>query len=541
MFRYRIDSDEPQHLHVVWGWTHGLLQYRDVFDNHMPLFQMLCAPLLRVIGERPESLIFMRVAMLPLYAAMIALTWGIASSCYPRQIALWSTIIAALVPGFLLCSTEFRTDDLWAFFWFVAIAILVRPPLTSLRVLGAGLALGLAAAVSAKTTLLLFVVAVGALVVLLDTRAWRRAAYAPIFLLAFVIPPAAVGLYFAARGAWQPFFYDTIVHNVMHHFRIGRLLIFPCFLALIGFVGRKVVEPRRRFLFVIAHVYAAALFCLWPIVEHEHWMPYYPLAAVTLVPLFLKQMRSVIAVALVEIVLVIAFGQLWRNDTPEGLAVIEQTLQLTAPNETVMDLKGETVFRRRAFFYVLEPLTKHRIRSGRIADTIISDMLRTHTMVVVKDQYGFPRRTRAFLARNFVSVGAVRVAGQILQSRQTSFRVEVPAEYAVLREGIVFHGSLDGRPYDAPRFLAPGVHSIEPADGNLALLWARAAARGLSPFSVAQTFDRGRRTVGSRRHYAHSVGRDLFGIGAGGAGCSRKARAQDGSARQERRPGDQHP
>ena len=37
------DSDEPQHLHVVWAWTFGLLPYRDVFDNHSPLFQALSA------------------------------------------------------------------------------------------------------------------------------------------------------------------------------------------------------------------------------------------------------------------------------------------------------------------------------------------------------------------------------------------------------------------------------------------------------------------------------------------------------------------
>ena len=29
---YRFDSDEPQHLHVAWGWTRGLVQYRDLFD-----------------------------------------------------------------------------------------------------------------------------------------------------------------------------------------------------------------------------------------------------------------------------------------------------------------------------------------------------------------------------------------------------------------------------------------------------------------------------------------------------------------------------
>ncbi len=50
-FHYRFDSDEPQHLHVAWGWTAGLVQYRDVFDNHAPLFHMATAPLLRLLGE----------------------------------------------------------------------------------------------------------------------------------------------------------------------------------------------------------------------------------------------------------------------------------------------------------------------------------------------------------------------------------------------------------------------------------------------------------------------------------------------------------
>ncbi|MFP5248032.1 MAG: hypothetical protein ACLGH0_15160, partial [Thermoanaerobaculia bacterium] len=45
-FRYRFDSDEQQHLHVAWGWTAGLVQYRDLFDNHAPLFHILMAPLL---------------------------------------------------------------------------------------------------------------------------------------------------------------------------------------------------------------------------------------------------------------------------------------------------------------------------------------------------------------------------------------------------------------------------------------------------------------------------------------------------------------
>src|SRR3954452_17268108 len=51
-----LDSDEPQHQHVVWAWSRGLVEYRDVFDNHFPLLHLLFAPLLPVLPE--SSLIF---------------------------------------------------------------------------------------------------------------------------------------------------------------------------------------------------------------------------------------------------------------------------------------------------------------------------------------------------------------------------------------------------------------------------------------------------------------------------------------------------
>ncbi|HEY8131851.1 MAG TPA: hypothetical protein VII12_08155 [Thermoanaerobaculia bacterium] len=488
IFRYRIDSDEPQHLHVIWGWTHGLLQYRDVFDNHMPLFHILFAPLLGIVGERADALIAMRIAMLPLYAAMLALTWKISASCYGRRAAIWSTVAAALVPGFLLCATEFRTDDLWTVFWLMAVALLVSGPLTNHRVAAAGLALGLAAAVSAKTALLLVALIVGAAAAR-EIRIQRAA----IFFAAFTIPVAAVAIYFAARGAWEPFSYGVIAHNLIPHVRIARLLLFPFLLALIAIVARRAADtPQRLFLFITAHFYAAALFCLWPLVEREHWLPYYPLAAATLVPLL--RVRQAMALVLIEIVLVFGFGRLWHDETHEAIGVIEQTLQLTKPGQTVMDLKGETVFRQRAFFYVLEPLTKHRIRSGRIRDTIVADMLRTRTMVVVGDHHGFPPATRAFLNKNFVSVGAVRVPGQRLRS--ASFLVEVPADYALVGEAHAFKGLLDCRPYSGPRYLQAGMHSIAPeAPDSYSLLWSRAADRGLTPKlssgAHVRTFKRG--------------------------------------------------
>jgi len=71
VLRFRVESDEPQHLHVVWGWARGMIQYRDFFDNHTPLFHMLCAPLVVLLGDRADLLVLMRLAMLPLWVLSV--------------------------------------------------------------------------------------------------------------------------------------------------------------------------------------------------------------------------------------------------------------------------------------------------------------------------------------------------------------------------------------------------------------------------------------------------------------------------------------
>ena len=48
---YRFDSDEPQYMHVAWAWARGMMQYRNVFDNQMPLFHIFSAPLFFVAGD----------------------------------------------------------------------------------------------------------------------------------------------------------------------------------------------------------------------------------------------------------------------------------------------------------------------------------------------------------------------------------------------------------------------------------------------------------------------------------------------------------
>ncbi len=47
-----IGSDESQHAHVAWAWVHGFVQYRDVFDNHTPLFNSRSKRCLRIYCAR---------------------------------------------------------------------------------------------------------------------------------------------------------------------------------------------------------------------------------------------------------------------------------------------------------------------------------------------------------------------------------------------------------------------------------------------------------------------------------------------------------
>ena len=79
IFRFRYDSDEPQHLHTTWGWTQGMLQYRDFFDNHTPLFHILFSPLVAALGERADILTYMRFSMVPLWFVALWAVWHLGS------------------------------------------------------------------------------------------------------------------------------------------------------------------------------------------------------------------------------------------------------------------------------------------------------------------------------------------------------------------------------------------------------------------------------------------------------------------------------
>lgn len=509
-FRYRFDSDEPQHLHVAWGWTVGLLQYRDIFDNHAPLFHMITAPILSWAGERPDILLIMRAPMLLLYAVVLATAYILGRRLYSARVGMWATLLLSLFPVFFLKSLEYRTDNLWNAMWCLALIALTGGPLTIARMFVAGLFLGCALATSLKTLLLLLTLGVSALVTILFARveAGRSAGpYRPkgryphwIALLAgTAVVPAAIGGYFYARGAWANLWYCAVQFNELiasgrPRMWIARLAYVPV-LALILLLAWRLrpktseVAIRWRFFFAFAAAFfTVTLGGFWALISPRDFLGLLPIVAVFFAA-FIDRFRLRVpvygAISLLFLGLIWHYADHFENGTEEEITMMRQVLGLTRIDDPIMDLKGETVYRRRPYYHILEFITRREIRRGVIADTIPEDVVRARCHVAQADSVFFPPRGRAFLLANFVDLGRLRAAGQWIEG-DGSFTIAVPGRYVIVTRDGEAHGALDATPYTGQRSLEPGAHTFtlaRPAQA-VACLWAPAFERGYSPFHL---------------------------------------------------------
>jgi hypothetical protein len=516
-FHYRIDSDEPQHLHVVWGWTQGMIPYRDFFDNHSPLFQVLCAPLFASLGTRADIIVPMRLAMVPLFAMSILLLGQIAGILLSPRVGLWAAVFAAVMPRFFFVTTEFRPDVLWAVSWFSVLLVSISGELTVRRAIMIGLLIGTAFCISAKTLLLLVSLALGTATILVlqffggQRIHWWRLFRLGLFIAAgIVIPPTIFGLFFVFHGAFGQMFYCIITHNLVPASGSPVLPLLPA-LKLIGFaaipVGAGVYlfprcsgdfrRTRALWVYFIAVFYYVTLKACWPIVTNEDYVTSDPLfmgivAAIVMsvpdrCPGVFGRVRLIlpVAAALLGLGLIIKSESPFRDDTEQKISMVATALQLTEPSDYVMDSKGETIYRKRPFYYVLEGLTGRRMKAGLIPDTIPEKLVETETPLATVRR--MPSRAAAFIRKNYIPIAfRLSVLGQISNGddEKFGFDIAIPGVYYVMAEFGSFGGTLDGKNISGPLRIEAGHHEIQRVSGSgrVALFWARAAGKGYNPF-----------------------------------------------------------
>jgi hypothetical protein len=487
--RYRFDSDEPQHLHVAWGWTAGLVQYRDIFDNHTPLFHMITAPILRMFGERADILLYMRAPMLLLFGIVVVCTYFGGRALYSSRVGAWAALLLTLFPPFFLKSLEYRSDNLWNALWMIAFALMLGARQTPLRTFIIAIVLGTALATSIKTSLLM--IATVAAVIFVRRI---RASYAAAAIAGAATVPLIVVLYFAQLGALGRLVFGVVGFNsVLAESRTlvwtGRL-VYPFAIAAIYLLTRRYrsMEPQRLFVAVLLAVYFVTLVALWLLISPRDLLPMMPVAAILLagtIDRWEKRVLAYVALAVVCGLALFYYADRFENRTDEHITMMNQALRLTHPGETLMDIKGETVFRRRPFYYAFEVITREQMRRGIIRDTIPERMVETRTYVAQADGPMLPDRGRQFLAENFLDMGRLRAAGQWIAADGT-FTVAIPGPYVIVNENGEAQGSLDGTRYSGARTLDAGAHQFDRAapGERVAVLWARAYERGHSPFHL---------------------------------------------------------
>lgn len=506
-----MNSDEPQHLHVVWAWIAGLLPYRDVFDNHAPLFQLLCAPLLAWLGERADIVSLMRLAMIPLYFGALALTWYIGKTLWSSRIGLLAAAFAATAPVFFIVSAQFRPDDLWMLAWLAAVTVAIAPRLARHRAALVGLIVGIALAVSLKTLLLIASAGIAWLTVIVIDGDWRSlmskrfARTLGIGVLSALVVPVAFAAFFAGTGAWHEAVYCIFAHNVAPELddRIGGLRVLLPLLGyplaiVVAIAWRKRSHDRARWRLQCGVLFAALLYLLmlygfWPLVTHQDLLPAIPLVAVGVAAVVYRGSASApphrglaALFAAICIVNLATAAVPFHNEIADEENELARVLRLTRPGDYVMDAKGETIFRRRPVYWVMEGITVARMHDGSIADDIAGRLAATGTPIVIMDR--LPPPDAAFVERNYLPIGPagglIRVAGQRIGTTRAgeavAFDIAVPAEYAIVTPRGGAAGTLDGTPYDGARHLAAGRHAfVASLDSRLALVWAPALKRGL--------------------------------------------------------------
>ena len=319
-------------------------------------------------------------------------------------------------------------------------------------------------------------------------------------LAGVAVVPTIIAAYFYAKGALSNLVYCAITFNELAasektaaELWLQRIAYVPALAVIlwIAWIKRPTSDDRQsRWRFLLAFsvaFFGATLAGFWVLISPRDMLPMFPILTIFLVAAIDRldiRLPVYIGMCFLFAVGVWYYADHLEMRTDEHITMMNQVLGLTRPGEPIVDLKGETIYRRRAYYYIFEFITRRAMLRGLVPDTIAEDVIRTQTHVVQADGPFLPPAGAAFLRRNFLDVGRLRASGQWI-NEDGSFTIGVPGQYVILNSTGESEGTLDGLPYHGKRMLGSGAHSFVTTDKQqLAVFWAPAFERGYSPFHL---------------------------------------------------------
>jgi hypothetical protein len=324
-------------------------------------------------------------------------------------------------------------------------------------------------------------------------------------LVGLLLVPAIFLIWLATHGLLQDAWYGLAGYNVggankRHAAQQGLWFV----LLAAALVVMCIREARQRseggfdwtvFFALQGGLYLLLIWFIWPLITKQDFLPVLPTLTIAAAgwaatwrwlgsrPRLRGGLLMVLVVA--EMIAIIAEAPPWQDELAAQRNELSTVLRYTNETDTVMDPKGDTVFRMRPYYPVLESLAMRRLRRGQMADTIVDDLINHKTMLVVLRR--LPPSSARFVMLNYVQAGGdIWIAGRMLPDHQASqtIDVNVPGDYVVTDGHQRLSGSLDGGPVADHWLLSRGTHHLVVSGGTpVAYVWSQAFDRGWRPAS----------------------------------------------------------
>lgn len=317
------------------------------------------------------------------------------------------------------------------------------------------------------------------------------------FLLGFSIFPIAISIYFIELHDFNDMFYYTVKYNLLpiKNNYLKRGLIFIGIIAIYSYTIWKYKKAFQEttFSFFSIALLSLALLIIYPERQPQTMMPIRLLMYLWLLIIsahFLKKIQKENVKILLQIsifIILLMYKSLYPNllidhneQYKKSLALI---LSLAERNDYVMDVKGESIFWERPYYYCLEKFTIMRLRSGSLKDKIITGLIDhdTHLVFLFDSGARFLRKDLTFINNNYLPANKwVLVAGKRINKK---FKVTIPGNYVIInRDGEKIKGILNGNNYLGNKiYLSSGFYEFTPKkkEKSIYIYWYKAYKNGV--------------------------------------------------------------
>lgn len=463
--------DEFTYAHAGWAIAQGQVPFRDFFFHHLPLLEQLIGAAYLLLGDEPQSILWLRLPMLLCVLVTALGGWHIHRGYLPGRHtatgrryspaleALWAPLLILSTYAFVVTGVEIRHDPLAFALFLIAVAVLTLPGVGPVL---AGFASGflLATGVWASEKVLAYgaVFAVG---FVLDLVRWatarRHGERAPRFMLGhpaaflagFLVPVALAALYVLRTDSATALWRWCVEWNILHEryypgfswWRyLGAMLKRSWWLLALAVVGIVATVRRRRgeltahpdLLLILAagttlasftvqrapYAYSlipfagtVALLAARGVAEVEGTLMHRPDRAARWLR---RGFALVIAVALAMSLLRYR-ARILVFDNRYQLQVLEQIGELTGPRDPVYDNAGTAVTRPHVSFFFFTDAAARNLLDRQLAREIPRAIVEEGARMFVHD-FRFPtvaREIQDFVLTHFQPwSGDLRLWGQ---------------------------------------------------------------------------------------------------------------------------------